>query len=64
MKRLEKLGVKFPVTLNPKDEKEEEADFPISQGKTDENKKEWKYDYIQALEIINLPNIYIVSLGV
>ena len=31
---------KFPVTLNPKDEKEEEADFPISQGKTDENKKE------------------------
>ncbi|MFR6683296.1 MAG: hypothetical protein ACLUTJ_01085 [Phocaeicola massiliensis] len=40
MKRLEKLGVKFPVTLNPKDEKEEEADFPISQGKTDENKKE------------------------
>lgn len=40
MKRLEKLGVKFPVTLNPKDEKEEEADSPISQGKTDENKKE------------------------
>ena len=27
MERLEKLGVKFPVTLNPKDEKEEEADF-------------------------------------
>ena len=40
MKRLEKLGVKFPVTLNPKNEKEEEADSPISQGKTDENKKE------------------------
>ena len=40
MKRLEKLGVKFPVTLNPKDEKEEKADSPISQGKTDENKKE------------------------
>jgi len=40
MERLEKLGVKFPVTLNPKDEKEEEADFPINQGKTDENMKE------------------------
>ena len=40
MERLEKMGVKFPVTLNPKDEKEEEADFPISQGKTDENMKE------------------------
>ena len=40
MKRLEKLGVKFPVTLNPKNEKEEKADSPISQGKTDENKKE------------------------
>lgn len=31
MKRLEKLGVKFPVTLNPKDEKEEEADSPINE---------------------------------
>ena len=30
MKRLEKLGVKFPVTLNPKDEKEE-ADSPINE---------------------------------
>ena len=40
IKRLEKLGVKFPVTLNPKNEKEEKADSPISQGKTDENKKE------------------------
>ena len=40
MKRLEKLGVKFPVTLNPEDKKEEEANSPISQGKTNENKKE------------------------
>ena len=31
MKRLEKLGVKFPVTLNPKDEKKEEADSPINE---------------------------------
>jgi len=31
MKRLEKLGVKFPVTLNPKNEKEEEADSPINE---------------------------------
>ena len=30
MKRLEKLGVKFPVTLNPEDEKEE-ADSPINE---------------------------------
>lgn len=30
MKRLEKLGVKFPVTLNPKNEKEE-ADSPINE---------------------------------
>mgnify|MGYP000066727357 FL=1 len=30
MERLEKLGVKFPVTLNPKDEKEE-ADSPINE---------------------------------
>ena len=40
MERLKKLGVKFPVTLNPEDEKEKEANSPISQGKTDENKKE------------------------
>lgn len=31
MKRLEKLGVKFPVTLNPKNEKEEKADSPINE---------------------------------
>lgn len=31
MKRLEKLGVKFPVTLNPEDKKEEEANSPINE---------------------------------
>lgn len=31
MKRLEKLGVKFPVTLNPKDENEEVTAAPINE---------------------------------
>lgn len=31
MERLEKLGVKFPVTLNPEDKKEEEANSPINE---------------------------------
>lgn len=31
MERLEKLGVKFPATLNPEDKKEEEANSPINE---------------------------------
>lgn len=31
MKRLEKLGVKFPVTLNPQNDKEEVTASPINE---------------------------------